>query len=73
MTGGGFELMLTPMLRGLDPARYQMHILKQCAEWIDAGQVELHFSQVFPLEQAAAIHRLIETGYTLGKLVLRID
>ena len=70
----GFELMLTPMLRGLDTARkHQMHILKQCAEWIDAGQLELHVSQVFPLEQAAAAHRRIETGHTLGKLVLRID
>ena len=50
-----------------------MHILKQCAEWIDAGQLEPHVSQVFPLEQAAAAHRQIETGHTLGKLVLRID
>jgi hypothetical protein len=54
-------------------ARHQMHILKQCAEWIDAGQLELHVSRVFPLEQAAAAHRQIETGHTLGKLVLRIN
>jgi NADPH:quinone reductase len=70
----GFELMLTPMLRGLDAARdHQAHILRQCAEWIDAGQLSLHVSQTFPLVQAASAHRQIETGHTVGKLVLTID
>ena len=70
----GFELMLTPQLRGLTAAReHQVDILRQCGEFIDAGQLRLHVSRVLPLEQAAAAHRQIETGHTLGKLVLRID
>lgn len=70
----GFELMLTPQLRGLIAAReHQVDILRQCGELIDAGQLRLHVSRVLPLEQAAAAHRQIETGHTLGKLVLRID
>lgn len=70
----GFELMLTPVLRGLNDARdHQIHILRQCAEWIDQGQLALHVSQTFPLEQAAAAHRQIETGHTVGKLVLTMD
>lgn len=67
----GFELMLTPMLRRLDAARdHQLAILRQCGEWIDAGRLSLHVSQTWPLAQAAAAHRQIETGHTVGKLVL---
>ena len=70
----GFELMLTPQLRGLTAAReYQVDILRQCGELIDTGQLRLHVSRVLPLEQAAEAHQQIETGHTLGKLVLRID
>ena len=70
----GFELMLTPMLRRLDAARdHHIHILRQCADWIDAGRLQLHVSQTFPLAQAASAHRQIETGHTLGKVVLKID
>ena len=67
----GFELMLTPMLRRLDAARdHQLAILRQCGECIDAGRLSLHVSQTWPLAQAAAAHRQIETGHTVGKLVL---
>ena len=69
----GFELMLTPQLRHLTAAReHQVRILRQCAGWIDAGQLRLHVSQTFPLSEAAAAHRQIETGHTVGKIVLRI-
>lgn len=69
----GFELMLTPMLRGLEAARaHQIHILRQCGEWIDQGRLCLHVSQTFPLEEAANAHRQIETGHTVGKVVLDI-
>lgn len=67
----GFELMLTPQLRGLTAAReHQVDILRQCAELIDAGQLRLHVSQTLPLENAAKAHRQIETGHTVGKVVL---
>lgn len=70
----GFELMLTPQLRSLVAAReHQVDILRQCGELIDAGQLRLHVSRVLPLAQAAEAHRQIETGHTVGKVVLRID
>ncbi|CAI8867550.1 zinc-dependent alcohol dehydrogenase family protein [Methylocaldum szegediense] len=69
----GFELMLTPMLRNLHNARdHHVEILEQCGEWIDQGVLDIHVSQVLPLEKAAAAHALIETGHTTGKIVLRI-
>jgi NADPH2:quinone reductase len=69
----GFELMLTPMLRNLDAARdHHVEILRQCGEWIDQGQLKIHVSQVLPLEKAAAAHTQLESGHTVGKVVLKI-
>ncbi|PPD43215.1 MAG: alcohol dehydrogenase [Methylobacter sp.] len=69
----GFELMLTPMLRDLHPARDQhIAVLKQCAEYIDAGKLRVHVSQVLPLSQASLAHDLLETGHTVGKVVLSV-
>jgi NADPH2:quinone reductase len=70
----GFELMLTPMLRNLHEARdHHVEILQQCGEWIDQGVLDIHVSQVLPLEKAAAAHALIETGHATGKIVLKIS
>jgi len=70
----GFELMLTPMLRDLHEARdHHVEILQQCGKWIDQGVLDIHVSQVLPLEKAAAAHALIETGHTMGKIVLKIS
>jgi NADPH2:quinone reductase len=67
----GFELMLTPMLRGLNAARdHQIDILRQCGDLIDAGELRLHVSQTLPLAEGAAAHQLIEAGHTVGKRVL---
>lgn len=67
----GFELMLTPMLRDLPEARaHQGEILDRCAAMIDAGQLQLHVSEVLPLAQAAEAHKRIESGRVQGKLVL---
>lgn len=67
----GFELMLTPLLRDLPEARAnQVHILTQCAEWIDRGELRIHVDKVLPLQQAAEAHALIEAGHTQGKIVL---
>ncbi len=65
------ELMLTPMLRDLSEARaHQCDILRRCGELIDRGELRIQVSQTFPLEQAAAAHRLIEQGHVTGKLAL---
>ena len=40
---------------------------------IDAGEVQVHISQVFPLDDAAEAHRSLETGHTRGKIVLVVD
>ncbi len=66
-----FELMLTPMLKGLVEEQIaQAKILEQCARLIDKQQLTIHVGQTFPLEQAAAAHRLLEGGSVTGKLVL---
>ena len=68
------ELMLTPMLQGLVGAQqHQAEILKQCATWIDEGKLKIHLSQTFPLKDAAAAHKALETGSTTGKIALLID
>ena len=68
------ELMLTPMLQGLIAAQqHQAEILKQCAAWIDEGKLKIHLSQTFPLENAAAAHKALETGSTTGKIALVIE
>ncbi|MBE9168699.1 zinc-dependent alcohol dehydrogenase family protein [Pleurocapsales cyanobacterium LEGE 06147] len=67
----GLELMLTPMLRGLVAAqKHQGEILKQCAAWIDEGKLKIHLNQTFPLAEAAAAHKLLETGSMMGKIAL---
>jgi NADPH2:quinone reductase len=67
----GFELMLTPMLRELPQARAQQgEILDRCAGMIDAGQLQLHVSEVLPLARVAEAHARIEQGRVQGKLVL---
>ena len=69
-----FELMLTPMLQGLVAAQqHQAKILEQCATWIDEGKLKIHLSQTFPLENAAAAHKALETGSTAGKIALVIE
>ncbi|PSB13130.1 alcohol dehydrogenase [filamentous cyanobacterium CCP2] len=66
-----FELMLTPMLKGLtDAQKDQAKILQQCARLIDQGQLKIHLAHIFSLEEAAAAHQLLEAGSMKGKMVL---
>lgn len=68
-----FELMLTPMVRGLTHARqHQTEILNQCASWIDGGELKVLLSDTYPLADAAKAHAAIEAGHTMGKIVLEI-
>jgi NADPH2:quinone reductase len=62
------------MLQGLVAAQqHQAEILKQCASWIDEGKLKIHLSQTFPLKDAAAAHKALETGSTTGKIALLIE
>jgi NADPH2:quinone reductase len=66
-----FELMLVPMLRNLGQARRQhIKILDQCAKYIDNKQLSIKVAKVFPLEEAKAVHQLLEAGHASGKYVL---
>ncbi len=68
------ELMLTPLLQGMVAAQqYQAEILKQCTQWIDEGKLKIHLSETYPLKDAAAAHKAIETGSTTGKIALTIE
>lgn len=67
------EMMLTPMLQGLVAAQqHQAEILQQCASWIDEGKLKIHLGQTFPLQDAPAAHKALETGSTTGKIALLI-
>jgi NADPH2:quinone reductase len=69
-----FELMLSPMIFGLGAAQqHQADILRRCAALFDAGKLRIHLAGTFPLDQAAAAHRLIEAGGMTGKLALVMD
>ncbi|MEM6519949.1 MAG: zinc-dependent alcohol dehydrogenase family protein [Cyanobacteria bacterium P01_D01_bin.71] len=65
------ELMLTPQLQPLlEARRHQAKILASCAKWLEAGQLQIHVDQTFPLSEAAAAHQWIERGGGIGKVVL---
>ena len=69
-----YELMLTPMLQGLATAQqHQAQILADCSRLFDAGQLQIHLSQTFPLTEAAAAHQLLQTGSMSGKISLVIE
>lgn len=52
------------------PSGEQMAELAQLAE---AGQLKIHVDAVFPLEDVAQAHKLIEGGHVRGKLVLTVE
>jgi NADPH:quinone reductase len=65
------ELMLTPQFKGFVAAQqHQAEILQQCATWMDEGKLKIHLSETYPLKDAAAAHKAIETGSTTGKISL---
>ena len=68
------ELMLTPIYLGMEDAQWhQGEILRRCAGLFDSGELRVHVAQSFPLAEAAAAHRLLESGSMSGKLALVID
>ncbi|MDB9319511.1 MULTISPECIES: zinc-dependent alcohol dehydrogenase family protein [Cyanophyceae] len=67
----GLELMLTPMLQGLDESlKHHAEILAQCASWMDEGKLKVEVSHRFPLAEAVRAHEVLESGAMIGKVVL---
>lgn len=67
----GLELMLTPMLQGLEESlKHHAEILAQCATWMDEGKLKVQVSHRFPLAEAVRAHQVLESGAMMGKVVL---
>jgi NADPH:quinone reductase-like Zn-dependent oxidoreductase len=47
--------------------------LATIARLLDSGAVQVYIDRVFPLDEAAAAHRMLEEGHTRGKIVLRVS
>lgn len=69
----GFELMLSPMLFGMqDALQEQADILARGAELIDRGELRIELHESFPLAEAAAAHAHLARSHPPGKVALRI-
>ncbi|MFZ5558021.1 MAG: zinc-dependent alcohol dehydrogenase family protein [Pseudomonadota bacterium] len=69
----GYVQMTAPLYLGLHNARLaQTRILEQGAKLIEDGKIKIKVSEVLPLAQAAEAHRRVESGHTVGKIVLSI-
>ncbi len=67
----GLELMLTPMLQGIEEAQaHHGEILAECAKWMDQGKLKVCVNRTFGLEEVAKAHQLLEAGSMMGKLVV---
>lgn len=69
-----YEAMIAPLLFNLEEAQtHQTWILDECSKLFDAGKLNIHIENSYPLAEASKAHQAIETGRTRGKLVLSID
>lgn len=70
----GYVQMTMPLLLGNHELRcMQTRILERGVSLFDEGKLKVEVSKVLPLKEAAAAHRLVEEGHTIGKVVLQID
>ncbi|MBZ8181305.1 zinc-dependent alcohol dehydrogenase family protein [Oscillatoria salina] len=68
------ELMLTPQLtNNIEAQQEQAKILQQCSRMFEQKRLQIHVAKTFPLQEAAAAHKLLESGSMMGKIVLIID
>jgi NADPH2:quinone reductase len=68
------ELMLTPMIQGMEAAHArQASILQRCATLVDEHRLDILVSHRLPLAEAARAHALLEAGGAIGKIVLTMD
>lgn len=47
--------------------------LSRISEMIDRGEISSHLAALFPFEEAAEAHRMLETGHFCGKIVLNVS
>lgn len=67
----GLELMLTPMLQGIEEAQvHHGEILAECGKWMDEGKLKICVNRTFGLEEVAKAHQLLEAGSMIGKLAI---
>jgi NADPH:quinone reductase len=67
-----FELMFTRPRVDAEPEK-QGQILDRVAALLDEGVLATTLQQVLPWTEVQAAHRQIESGSTIGKIVLRVD
>jgi NADPH2:quinone reductase len=69
----GFELVLSPLLFGLESEQLrQRHILEQASALVAEGKLKTHITSTYPLADAAAAHDEVAGGSNTGKVVLEI-
>ncbi|MCJ8278379.1 MAG: zinc-dependent alcohol dehydrogenase family protein [Rivularia sp. ALOHA_DT_140] len=67
----GLELMLTPMLQGLEEVLvHHGEILSECVRWMNEGKLKVCVNRTFSLEEVGKAHQLLEMGSMIGKLVI---
>lgn len=66
-----YQFMGARVAYNIDPSR-QGRILSGIAALVDRGLLTPHVSARFSLEQVAEAHRYIETGRTIGKIVVLV-
>ncbi len=70
----GYELMLTPQVLDLHPARLrQRQLLEKCTELVQQGKLGVFIRQRFPLTKIPDAHRLIEQGSMMGKVLVMVE
>ncbi|MCB0150162.1 MAG: zinc-binding dehydrogenase, partial [Caldilineaceae bacterium] len=67
-----WELMFTRPRLEIAPER-QGQILDRVADLLDAGVLVSTQTQAFSWRDMAEAHRRVETGHTIGKIVLAVD
>jgi len=66
-------MMLTPLWRGLKTRlRQQADRVQKSMTLLVEGKLRVVVDQVFPMSEAAAAHRHLESGKAIGKLVLTV-
>lgn len=61
---------IQPFYHFVNPSGKQLQTL---AKWIEQGKIKTHLEKVFPLEQAATAHELLESRRVQGKVILKIN
>lgn len=70
----GFELVLSPLLFGLENDQLrQRNILDQASRLATEGKLKTHISRTFPLAEVCAAHDEVAKGSNMGKVVLEMS